>query len=149
EEPDLVQVDDEPVAALADQVDEQLPQPRRGVDIDLAPHVDDLDAVPGVVTQLQVHASSSAMPGVISTSVPAPRAGVARARADPLPHSATFHYHAYTECSGCLKAGIPRVGKTGVTSYTRSWSACSAALSGTASGTWLARAAGHGQSAAA
>src|SRR6267378_7915654 len=30
EEPDLVQVDDELVAARADQVDEQLPQPRRG-----------------------------------------------------------------------------------------------------------------------
>src|SRR5690348_15026426 len=41
EEPDLVQVDDELVAALADQVDEQLPQPRRRIDIDLALHVDD------------------------------------------------------------------------------------------------------------
>ena len=30
EEPDLVQVDDELVAALADQVDEQLPESRRG-----------------------------------------------------------------------------------------------------------------------
>src|SRR6516225_7924670 len=86
EEPDLVQVDDELVAALADQVDEQLPEPRRGIDIDLALHVDDLDAVLGVVTQLQIHTSSSAMPGVISTSIPAPRAGVVRARADPLPH---------------------------------------------------------------
>src|SRR5215470_3711639 len=58
EEPDPAQVDDELVAALADQVDEQLPQPRRGVDIDLAPHVDDLNAVLGVVTQLQIHMSS-------------------------------------------------------------------------------------------
>ncbi len=48
------------------QVDEQLPQPRRGIDIDLALHVDDLDAVPGVVTQLQLHTSSSAMPDVIA-----------------------------------------------------------------------------------
>ena len=60
------------------QVDEQLPEPRRGIHIDLALHVDDLDAVRGVVTQLQVHMSSSAMPGVISPSIPAPRAGVAR-----------------------------------------------------------------------
>src|SRR5207247_8141062 len=45
EEPDLVQVDDELVVALADQVDEQLTQPRRRIDIDLALDVDDLDAV--------------------------------------------------------------------------------------------------------
>jgi hypothetical protein len=76
EEPDLVQVDDELVAALADQVDEQLPQPRRRIHIDLALHVDDLEAVP--VTQLQIHTSSSATPGVISPSIPAPRAGVVR-----------------------------------------------------------------------
>src|SRR5206468_4266125 len=101
EEPDLVQVDDELVIALADQVDEQLPQPWRRIHIDLAPDVDDLDAVLGVVTQLQIHTSSSAMPGVISTSIPAPRVSVVSARADPLPHSATFHYHAYAECSGC------------------------------------------------
>src|SRR5436190_23690597 len=86
EEPDLAQVDDELVAALADQVDEQLPQPRRRVHIDLALHVDDLDAVLVVVTQLQIHTSSSAMHGDISTSIPAPRAGVVSARADPLPH---------------------------------------------------------------
>jgi hypothetical protein len=109
EEPDLVQVDDELVAARADQVDEQLTQPRRGVDVDLAPHVDDLDAVLGVVTQLQVHTSSSALPGVISTSIPARRAGVVRASADPRPHPATFHYHAYTECSAAIRAGITRV----------------------------------------
>ena len=47
EEPDLLQVDDELVAVLADQVDEQLTQPRRGIDIDLALDVDDLDAVLG------------------------------------------------------------------------------------------------------
>ncbi len=52
-----------------DQVDEQLTQPRRRIHIDLALHVDDLDAVLGVVTQLQVHTSSSAMPGAISTSI--------------------------------------------------------------------------------
>src|SRR5436190_7451854 len=102
EEPHLVQVDDELVAALADQVDEQLPQPRRGILIDLALHVDDLNAVLGLVTQLLVHTSSSAMPGVIAASIPAPRAGVVvRARAGPLPHEATFHYRAYAECSGC------------------------------------------------
>src|SRR4029077_6645994 len=78
EEPDLVQVDDELVAAPADQVDEQLPQPRRRIDIDLALHVDDLEAVRGVVTQLQIHTSSSAMPGVISPSIPAPLADVVR-----------------------------------------------------------------------
>jgi len=39
-----------------------------------------------VVTQLQIHTSSSAMPGVIPPPIPAPRAGVVRARADPLPH---------------------------------------------------------------
>src|SRR5690348_1940094 len=82
EEPDLIQVDDELVAAPADQVDEQLPEPRRGIHIDLALHVDDLNAVLGMVTQLQIHTSSSAMPSVISTSIPAPQAGVAGAKAD-------------------------------------------------------------------
>jgi hypothetical protein len=71
EEPDLVQVDDELVVGLADQIDEQLTQPRRGIDIDLALDVDDLSAVLVVVTQLQIHTSSSAMHGVISTSSPA------------------------------------------------------------------------------
>ena len=59
EEPDLVQVDDELVVALADQIDEQLAEPRRGLDIDLALDGDDLDAVLAVVTQLQIHQSSS------------------------------------------------------------------------------------------
>ncbi len=59
---------------------------RGAVHIDLALHVDDLDAVLGVVTQLQIHTSPSAMPGVISTSIPTPRANVVRARADPVPH---------------------------------------------------------------
>ena len=45
EESDLVQVDDELVAVRACQIDEQLTQPRRGVDVDLALDVDDLDAV--------------------------------------------------------------------------------------------------------
>src|SRR5690348_16682648 len=67
--PTLVQVDDELAAALDGQAGEQLPQPRRGIDIDLALHVDDLDAIRGVVTQLQIHESSSAMPGVISPSI--------------------------------------------------------------------------------
>src|SRR5882757_9635967 len=70
EEPDLLQVDDDLVVALADQIDEQLTQPRRRVDIDLAPDVDDLDAVLAGVTQLQLHGSSSAMHGVIATSSP-------------------------------------------------------------------------------
>ena len=59
EEPGLLQVDDELVVVLAGQIDEQLAQPRRGVDIDLALDVDDLDAVFAVVTQLQIHKSSS------------------------------------------------------------------------------------------
>jgi hypothetical protein len=45
EEPDLLQVDDDLVVVLADQIDEQLTQPRRRIDIDLALDVDDLDAV--------------------------------------------------------------------------------------------------------
>ena len=40
------------------------------MDIGLAPEVDDLDAVLAVVTQLQIRNSSSAMPGIISTSIP-------------------------------------------------------------------------------
>src|SRR5205809_926008 len=40
-------------------------------------HVDDLDAVLGVVTQLQIHMSSGAMSGVIAPSIPAPWVGVA------------------------------------------------------------------------
>src|SRR5208337_3539598 len=71
QEPDLVHVDDELVVVLADQIDEQLTQPRRGVDIDLALDVDDLDAVLAVVTQLQIHESSSAMHSLISMSSPA------------------------------------------------------------------------------
>jgi len=71
EELNLVHVDNELVVVLADQIDEQLTEPRRRVDIDLAPDVDDLDAVLVVVIQLQIHESSSAMHGVISTSIPA------------------------------------------------------------------------------
>ena len=59
------------VVVLADQIDEQLTQPRCRGDIDLAPDVDDLDAVLVLVTQLQIHQSSSAMHGVIATSIPA------------------------------------------------------------------------------
>src|SRR6266487_457775 len=40
-------------------------------------HVDDLDAVLGVVTQLQIHMSSGAMSGVIAPSILAPWVGVA------------------------------------------------------------------------
>jgi hypothetical protein len=57
------------LVVLADQIDEQVTEPRRGIDIDLAPDVDDLDAVLVVVTQLQIHGSSSAMHGVISASI--------------------------------------------------------------------------------
>jgi hypothetical protein len=39
--------------------------------------VDDLDAVIGVVTQLQIHMSSSAKSGVIAPSIAAPWVGVA------------------------------------------------------------------------
>src|SRR3984957_10614375 len=70
EELDLLHVDDELVVVLVDQIDEQLTEPRRRVDIDLALDVDDLDAVLVVVTQLQIHKSSSAMKGVILTSRP-------------------------------------------------------------------------------
>ena len=73
EELNLVHVDDELVVVLAGQIDEELTEPRRGIDIDLAFDVDDLDAVLVVVTQLQIHKSSSAMHGVISTPIPANR----------------------------------------------------------------------------
>ena len=68
EELDLLHVDDELVVVLVDQVDEQLTKPWRRIDIDLALDIDDLDAVLVVVTQLQIHKSSSAMHGVISSS---------------------------------------------------------------------------------
>jgi hypothetical protein len=81
EEPDLVQVDDELVVVLAGQIDEQLTQPRRGVDIDLALDVDDLDAVLGVVTQPQIDKSSSVAMASSRASIPGDWAGVATARA--------------------------------------------------------------------
>jgi len=81
EEPDLVQVDDELVVVLAGQIDEQLTQPRRGVDIDLALDVDDLDAVLGVVTQPQIDKSSSVVMASSRASIPGDWAGVATARA--------------------------------------------------------------------
>jgi hypothetical protein len=43
------------------QFDEQLAEPRRGVDVDLTLDVDNLDTVPGVMVKLQIHKSSSAM----------------------------------------------------------------------------------------
>src|SRR6202162_5214965 len=70
QEHDRLHVDDELVIVLVDEIDEQLTEPRRRVDVDLALDVDDLDAVLVVVTQLQVHKSSSAMKGVILTSRP-------------------------------------------------------------------------------
>jgi len=52
-----------------------------GLDIDLAFDVDDLEAVLVVVSQLQIHASSSATHSDISASSPGGWAGVARAGA--------------------------------------------------------------------
>jgi hypothetical protein len=39
-------------------------------------------------------------------SSPGAWTGIARAKRDPLPHSGTLHYHAYTECSAAIMAGI-------------------------------------------
>ncbi len=55
EELDSLHVHDELVVVLVDQVDQQLAEPRRGVYVDLALYVDDLDAVLCVVTQRQLH----------------------------------------------------------------------------------------------
>jgi len=55
--------------------------PRRRMDIDLALDVDDLTAVLGVVTKLQIHESSGAVRGVIPASTRGERAGVATAKA--------------------------------------------------------------------
>src|SRR6516162_2522495 len=68
EELDLLHVDYELVVVLVDEIDEQLTEPRGRVDVNLALDIDDLDAVLVVVTQLQIHKSSSAMHGVISSS---------------------------------------------------------------------------------
>src|SRR5260370_35575558 len=78
---DLLHVDDELVIVLVDQIDEQLTEPRRRVDINLTFDVDDLYAVLVVVTQLQIHKSSSAMHGVISASRPGARADLPEPRA--------------------------------------------------------------------
>jgi hypothetical protein len=43
---------------LAGRLDDQLAEPRRGAGIALGLDGDDLDAVPVVVTQLQIHTSS-------------------------------------------------------------------------------------------
>src|SRR5690242_5206734 len=74
EELDLLHVDDQLVVVLVDEIDEQLAEPRGGVDVDLTLDVDDLDAVLVVVTELQIHKSSSAIRGVISGSRPGARA---------------------------------------------------------------------------
>src|SRR5208282_1254760 len=79
QELDLLHVDDELVVVLVNEIDEQLTEPRRRVDVNLAFHVDDLDAVLVVVTQLQIHKSSSAMKGVIHAFRPGTQANVARA----------------------------------------------------------------------
>jgi len=68
EELDLLHVDHELVVVLVDEIDEQLTEPRGRVYVNLALDIDDLDAVLVVVTQLQIHKSSSAMHGVISSS---------------------------------------------------------------------------------
>jgi hypothetical protein len=61
------------VVVLVDEIDKQLTEPRCRVDVDLALDVDDLDTVLVVVTQLQIHKSSSAMQGVISNVQAPPR----------------------------------------------------------------------------
>src|SRR5215472_9099499 len=55
EELDLLHIHHELIEAGVDQLDEKLTQARRGVDVDLAFHVDDLDPILGVVIQLQIH----------------------------------------------------------------------------------------------
>src|SRR3984957_20061537 len=64
QELDLLHVDDELVIVLVDEIDKQLTEPRRRVDVDFALDVDDLDAVLVVVTQLQIQKSSNAMQAV-------------------------------------------------------------------------------------
>src|SRR5271166_1967815 len=118
----LLHVDDELVIVLVDQIDEQLTEPRRRVDIDLAFDVDDFDAVLVVVTQLQIHKSSSAMHGVISASRPA-RGLTYQSLGwrDPLRHSTTLRCHVYTK--SCLRASpngrhmpkSPSIGRRDVT----------------------------------
>src|SRR3984885_7647383 len=71
EELDLFHIHDELVETGVDQLDQQLTQAWRGVDVDLAFHLDDLDSILAVVIQLQIHKSSSAMR--LGQSVP-PRA---------------------------------------------------------------------------
>src|SRR5262252_8397744 len=61
QELDLLHIHHELIEPGVDQLDEKLTQARRGVDVDLAFHVDDLDPILGVVIQLQIHKSSSAM----------------------------------------------------------------------------------------
>src|SRR6185437_15442847 len=75
---------DELVVVLVDEIDEQLTEPRSRVNVDLALDVDDLDAVLVVVTELQIHKSSSATRGVISGSRPGARASPTRAEGVPL-----------------------------------------------------------------
>ncbi len=62
EEVDLLHVDKKVEVALVDQIDEELTQSRRRVDIDLTLDLHDGESVLGAVIQLQIHRSSSASP---------------------------------------------------------------------------------------
>src|ERR1035438_1170966 len=62
---DLLHVHHELVVPVVDELDEKLAQARRRVDVDLALHVDDFNPVLGVVVQLQIHKSSSAITAVV------------------------------------------------------------------------------------
>src|SRR5207245_1959655 len=59
EEVDGFEVDDDLVLALADELDEALAEPRRGVDVDLPPDGEHGPAVPLVDIQAEIHRSSS------------------------------------------------------------------------------------------
>src|ERR1700735_470324 len=72
EELDLLHVHHELVKAVVHQLDQKLAQTRRGVDVDLAFHVDDLDPILGVVIQLQIHKNPPAPYGrPLSSRAPA------------------------------------------------------------------------------
>src|SRR6185437_8588590 len=62
EEVHLLHVDEQVEVALVHQVDEELTQSRRRVDIDLTLDLHDGESVFGAVIQLQIHRSSSASP---------------------------------------------------------------------------------------
>src|SRR2546425_13101496 len=89
EELHLLHVHDQPEMALVHELDQQLTQPRRGIDVDLAFHLDDFATVLGVVVQLQVHMSS--MPPSSSARRPRGR-GLVRcvSRSAPFNHALTM-----------------------------------------------------------